>query len=364
MRFTEILEYVDPEEAKREILDRVSQIDPSDESNQKLLDRIYTIVDKTGVTDRLMPTLNSSLKQEYNEKATKIIAEKIVSSDRITLKEKQKFLDNLQKDKCVKADFFTKSGHYSLSDLFYGQNENYQMFLEFLSFGLGQQRAGKGEHSLSILSQKIQQKGLGDITVDGTPVELKVAERKGSGRLGEGGVSAERMKNIIGGFEELTDALNNYSKGGVQTDDEFIKSKGKPDKPQKSINVRDFVRVVNSLGLDQNRRAEIGKAIFEDRFGNYGDQITKVFSQPGAAPRAVLEAYIEANFEWYKASTGGGNWQFLSSIGIGTGSMITVESGKELVNLFNNDVLSSNLPAIIPTQEPEIYFQINPRAKS
>lgn len=363
MRFTEIFEYVDPQEAKKEILDRVSQIDPNEEANQKLLDRIYTIVDKTGVTDRLMPTLASSLRQEYNERAIKIIAEKIVSSDRITLKEKQDFLTNLQKDKCVKAELFTKSGHYSLSELFNGNNENYQMFLEFLSYGVGQQRAGKGEHALAILSQKIQQQGLGDIMVNGTPVELKVAERQGSGRLGEGGVSTERMKTILGQFEELTDALNNYSKGGMQTNDEFIKSRGKPDKPQKSINVRDFVRVVNSIELDKNRRAEIGRAVFEDRFGSYGEQITSVFAQPGAAPRAVLESYIEANFEWYKASSGGGNWQFLTSMSMGTGGMITVESGKDLVNLFNSDVLAANLPAIIPTQEPEVYFQVNPKSK-
>jgi hypothetical protein len=360
MRFKELQEYVDPEEAKREILHRVSQIDPNDEANQKLLDRIYSIVDKTGVTDRLMPNLSTALKQEYNERAIKIIAEKIVSSDRINLQQKKKFLDNLQKDKCVKADYFTKPGQYSLSDLFYGSNENYQMFVEFLGYGVGQQRAGKGEHALAILSQKIQQQGLGDIMVEGTPVELKVAERKGSGRLGEGGVSTERARTIIGQFEELTDALNNYSKGGVQTDDEFIKSRGKPDKPQKSINVRDFVRVVNSLNLDQNRRSEIGKAIFEDRFGKFGTSITEVFAKPGAAPLAVLEAYIEANFEWYKASSGGGSWQFLASLGLGSGGMITAASGKDLVNLFNNGSLGSSIPAIIPTQEPEVYFQVNP----
>lgn len=362
MRFKELLEYIDPEQAKKEILDRVSQIDPSDEANQKLLDRIYSIVDKTGVTDRLMPNLSSALKQEYNEKAIKIIAEKIVSSDRINLQQKQKFLDNLQKDKCVKADYFTKTGHYNLSEVFYGSNENYQMFVEFLGYGVGQQRAGKGEHALAILSKKIQQQGLGDIMVEGTPVELKVAEKEGSGRLGEGGVSPERARSIIGQFEDLTDALNNYSKGGVQTDDEFIKSRGKPDKPQKSINVRDFVRVVNSLNLDQNRRSEIGKAIFEDRFGNFGNAITEVFAKPAAAPLAVLEAYIQANFEWYKASSGGGSWQFLTSLGLGTGGMITAESGADIVKLYNSGSLSPNIPAIIPTQEPEVFFQVNPRA--
>ena len=364
MRYTEILEYTDPEDAKREILDRIAAIDPSDEANQKLLDRIYTIVDKTGVTDRLMPNLKSSLKQEYNEKAIKIIAEKIVSSDRLNLKQKQTFLDNLNNDKCVNAEFFVKSGHYSLSDLFYGSNENYQMFLEFLSYGVGQQRAGKGEHALAILSQKIEQQGIGDIMVKGTPVELKVGETTGSGRIGEGGVSAESVKNILSKFTELTDALNNYAKGGVQSDVEFIKSKGREDKPQKSINIVDFTRVVNALKLDQSRRAEIGKAIFDHRFGKYGETITEAFAKPGAAPRAVFEAYLEANFEWYKSSEGGGQWQYLTSIGIGAGSLITVSSGAELVKIYNDGALSSNVPAVIPTQGTDTFFQVNPRAKS
>ena len=75
------------------------------------------------------------------------------------------------------------------------------MFLEFLDFGAGLQRAGKGEHALAILSQDITQKGTGDIDVKGVPVELKVASTKGSGRLGEGGVSAERVKQTLMQFE-------------------------------------------------------------------------------------------------------------------------------------------------------------------
>lgn len=365
MRYSDfkLVEYVDPEEAKREILNKVQQIDPKDKENQALLDKVYSIVHQTGVTDRLMPTLEGALKQEYNEKAIKIIAERMVMAPSLNLQQKQQFLENLKQDKCVNADLFLKNGHFSLDELFMNDPVNKQMFMEFINFGEGQKRAGKGEHAFAILSQKITQKGLGDLDVKGVPVELKVAATKGSGRLGEGGVNPEKARQIIAQFEELTDALNAYSMGGHQGPTEFIKSRGKKDKPQKSINVFDFVRVCNSIQLDQSRRREIGNAIFNDRFGKFGNEITAVFEKPGAAPTAVLDAYISANFEFYKASEGGGAWKSLTSIAIGSNSGITALSGADLVKLSATGALGPSLPAIIPTQDPEVFYQVNPAVK-
>jgi hypothetical protein len=365
MRALEFLkEYQDPADAKREILNRVSAMDPNDEDTQKLLDRVYSIVAATGVVDRFLPVVSDKLKAEYAEAALKDISGKIVSSTRLNLAQKNKFIQNLENNKCVNHGLFLKSGHYSLNDLFYGSPENFQMFMEFLEYGAGKTRAGKGEHALAILSQNITQKGKGDIDVDGNPVELKVASTKGSGRLGEGGVNPEKAKQIISQFEELTDALNNYSMGGHDTGDEFIKSRGRPDKPQKSVNLVDFVRIVNSLNLDTKRRQEIGNAVFSNVFGSLGDQITAVFQNKGASPKAVLDAYISANFDWYKANPDmGGDWQYLSSLSIGTNAMITATSGNDLAKLSAAGALSSNIPAIIPTQDPEVFFQVNPTAK-
>ena len=55
MRYNDfkLVEYVDPEEAKKEILTKVQEIDPNDEENQALLDKVYSIVHQTGVTDTL-----------------------------------------------------------------------------------------------------------------------------------------------------------------------------------------------------------------------------------------------------------------------------------------------------------------------
>lgn len=348
MRANEILyEYQDADEAKREIMQRIQGIDPNDEAQAKLLDRVYSLVNKTGVVDRFLPMVNSKLAGEYGDEAMKSIAERIVASDRLNLAQKNKFLDNFEKNQCVNVNTFLKDGHYSFDEIFNNDAVNIQMFLEFLDFGAGLQRAGKGEHALAILSQDITQKGTGDIDVKGVPVELKVASTKGSGRLGEGGVSAERVKQTLEQFEELVQPIESYFAGG-----------------KKTMNLKIFVDLVNTLNLDPDRRTQIGKAVFQQRFQKFGDSITNVFKQPNASADAVLDAYIESNFDWYKANPDmGGQWQVMSSMAVGSMSMVTATSGKGLNALRKSGVLASNIPYIWPSQGPDIFYQPNPKTK-
>lgn len=347
MRLHHLFEYQDADEAKREIMQRVQSIDANDEAQAKLLDRVYSLVNKTGVVDRFIPLVNSKLSGEYSDEAMKNIAERIVASDRLNLAQKNKFLDNFEKNQCVNPDVFLKDGHYSFNEVFNNDPVNIQMFLEFLDFGAGLQRAGKGEHALAILSQNITQKGTGDIDVNGTPVELKVASTKGSGRLGEGGVSAERVKQTLEQFEELAQPIEAYFASG-----------------KKTMNLKLFVDLVNSLNLDAGRRAEIGKAVFQQRFQQFGDAITNVFKQPNASADAVLDAYIESNFDWYKANPDmGGAWQVMSSMAVGSMSMVTATSGAGLNALRKSGVLASNIPYIWPSQGPDIFYQPNPKTK-
>ena len=346
MRLINLFEYQDADEAKREIMQRVQGLDAGDEKQAQLLDRVYSLVNKTGVVDRFLPLVNDKLTGEYSDEAIKDIATRIVS-DRLNLQQKGKFLDNFEKNQCVNPDVFLKDGHYSFNEVFNNDPVNIQMFLEFLDFGAGLQRAGKGEHALAILSQDITQKGTGDIDVKGVPVELKVASTKGSGRLGEGGVSADRVKNELLKFEELTQPIEAYFAGG-----------------KKTMNLKLFVELVNSLNLDAGRRFQIGKAIFGQRFQTFGDQIANVFKTPNASADAVLDAYIEANFEWYKANPDmGGAWQNMSSMAVGAMSMVTATSGKGINKLRKAGVLASNIPYIWPSQGPDIFYQPNPKTK-
>lgn len=353
MRATQFLkEYQDPAEAKREIIDKVGSLDPSDEEQAKLIDRVYSIVNKTGVVDRFLPVVNSKLAGEYGDKARQDIAERIVSSDRLNIQQKNKFLDNLQANKCVNPNTLLKDGHYSISEIFNNDPVNEQMFLEFLDFGAGLQRAGKGEHALAIMSQNITQKGLGDIDVNGVAVELKVGSSTkvggGSGRLGEGGVNRDRVLGVLASYPKLDSAVQGYFAQG-----------------KKTMNLKLFVELVNSVKeIEQNERRALGNSVFSLMFQNFADPITAEFSKPNADPERVWDAYVAQNFEWYKANPDmGGNWEVICSMGIGSASMVTCSNGKALVNMVRNGQLNMNTPNVVVSQGPEVFFQVNPRRK-
>jgi hypothetical protein len=62
MRATQFLnEYEDPAQAKQEIISTVGSYDPNDEAQAKLIDRVYSIVQKNGVVDRFLPVVSSKL---------------------------------------------------------------------------------------------------------------------------------------------------------------------------------------------------------------------------------------------------------------------------------------------------------------
>jgi len=386
MRALEFLrEYTDPEAAKQDIFDRVKDLDPNDEEQVKLLDRVYTLLHKTNVVDRIFPKISKELAGEYGEKTIQLISEKMAGANGLSIAQKNKFLDNFEKNKCVNHACFLKDGHYNFDDLFYGDKVNEIMFMEFIKFGLGQKRAGKGEHAFAILSQNITQQGTGDLMVttgrnpdgsaSGVPVELKVAHSEnisntskgptGSGRLGEGGVSTRDVLDVLQKFPTVSQAISDYQSGGLQDMEGFKASKLRTiDKPQKSINVVDFVRVINHLDMSTQERQALGNAIFQQRFQTYGDKITSVFQTPNVSPDKVLNAYVQANFDWYKEHHDmGGAWRTASSLVVGNRSMITASSGESMVKLMAGASIKKSLPAIIPTQGTDTFFQVNPTAK-
>ena len=372
MRYSDfkLVEYVDAPTAKQDIIDRVSQMDPEDEENKKLLDRAYSILHQNKVSERIKPQFDSALKDEYNTKQIDMIVDTFINASSLNLAGKKQFLENLEKDKVVNHKLFLSASHFSLDELFFNNESNKMMFKEFINFGAGEKRAGKGEHAFAIFSKMITQKGIGDLDVAGVPVELKVAATKGSGRLGEGGVSPMAARATMNKVQEIADALVNYSNGSFEGPNNTIRSTGKKDsageqlKVQKSLNLIDFVRIVNEHPeIDSPRRRAIGNLIFSQTLQKFSAGVTAAFMKPGASPRDVLDAYIDANFEHYKASEGGGKWLSLTSIALGTNSGVTATTGKELVALRQKGALGASIPAIIPTQDPEVWYQVNPAAK-
>ncbi len=218
------------------------------------------------------------------------------------------------------------------------------MLAEFLLFGAGAKRKGKGEHALAILSKRIAVTGVGDIIIDGTnAIELKVATTSGSGRLGEGGRSTEHVLQILNQFPELKPIIS--------------------DRKTKGLNIENFVKEINAIQpeLTSERRDAIGRAVFEDRFGNQARHLINAFAKPNADPAVVRNKYIQANFMWYKGNAMGGKWQTLVSMVFGSkNTFIVARTSTELINLYKNGSLLKDTPYVIPTSATDIFYQVNP----
>ena len=345
-------EYGSLDAAKKEILQAVNSIDtaPQDaeiaKKNADLLDKIYTILNKNNVTDRISAVLPDVLKGEYGKDWVVDIAQAL-SNAPITYQEKAKLADNLANDKVIDASILISPGIYTVDQFTFGDPINRKVLDHMKSFGVGKLMKGPLEHALAILSKEISIAGKGDVTVAGEPVEVKAAigEKKGSGggRFGETGrlPSREQMLNIINSFEQMKPLM-----------DQALAS-------QQSLNISNFVTLANSANLDPKTRTELGNKVFGTIFGAEAKPVIDAFNKPNADPDEVRKAYIVSNFNWYKNSDMGGEWKYLAAISLVDNSIGVVGSGEDLLRI---SAYKKN-PAIITTDKPqEMLYQFNPKA--
>ena len=110
-------EYKSLDQAKKEIIQSVQNLDLSDkenaEKNANLLDQVYSILKSTDTMGRLGGTLKNALSDEYKENELVAISE-LVNNAKIQYKEKIGFLKNLQEDKCIAVDMLKTPGNYQL----------------------------------------------------------------------------------------------------------------------------------------------------------------------------------------------------------------------------------------------------------
>ena len=353
MRAREFLrEYTDVASAKKEIVQSIAQLDPGADNPEaakqaeELIDRIYTILNKNKVLDRFSSVLPDVLQGEYSDGEILKIAKEI-SEAPITFKQKVKFTDNLANDKVINPKVLLTPGLHTLDDLTFGDPVNKEVFKHLREYGVGQKMKGPAEHALAILSKKISIEGKGDVTVGQTPVEVKAAisEKKGggSGRFGESGRVPNRseMVKIVTSFPEIATPVT-----------EFLKT-------QSSMNVETFVQIVNSVeGLDPATRKNIGDKVFGAIFGAEAKPVIDAFSKPNAVPNDVRRAYIKSNFNWYKNSDMGGEWEVLASISFADNAVGVLRNADDIDKV---SVYKKN-PAIITTDKPqEMLFQFNPK---
>ena len=346
-----LYELDNPEQIKQEILQTINSIDASNKdsdlaaANAKLLDQIYTILNKGSVLDRIGAVLPDVLRGEYRQEEVMKIAGAIADAP-LSYQDKIQFAKNLNANKVINSKILVTPGSYSLDQLTLGNNVNRIVFDHLKTYGVGKQMKGPAEHALAILSTNISIQGKGDVTVDGVPVEIKAAtsERKGGGggRFGENGrlPSRQAMLDLIMKFPPLQQPVEDYLQ------------------KQQSMNVETFTKIVNMLELTPEQRKQIGQTVFSTIFGNDAKPVIAEFNKPNANPDTVRRAYIKSNFNWYKNSDMGGAWEVLAGLSFADNTIGVIRTADDLdnINLYKKN------PSIITTDKPhEMLFQFNPK---
>lgn len=341
----------DPETVKQEILQTINSIDTANpdpelaKQNEELLDKIYTILNKGNVLDRIGSVLPNVLKDEYPENEVMRIAGAIADAP-LSYRDKIAFADNLANDKVIDAKLLLTPGGHSIDQLTYNNAANKIMFDHLKGYGVGKLMKGPAEHALAILSKDISIQGVGDVTVGTTPLEVKAAtsEKKGGGggRFGETGrlPSRANMVQLITSIPPLKEPV-----------EAFLQK-------QQSMNVETFVNIVNGIELTPEQRKSVGENVFGAIFGDNAKRVIDAFAKPNADPDSVRRAYIKSNFDWYKNSDMGGEWSVLAAISFADNAVGVMQNADDIDKIT---VYKKN-PAVITTDKPqEMLFQFNPK---
>ena len=344
-----LVEYTDVETAKKQIINTISSIDTNigDEElkkqNEAIIDKIYTILNKNNVIDRVKNIIPGLLKGEYPEKQAMEIAGLLADAP-LSYQEKIKFSDALASNKVINEKVLLTAGTYTIDDLCYGNAINKTVFDYMKNYGVGQQMKGPCEHALAILNSEISIKGKGDVTVGNTPVEVKAAvgASGAGGRFGETGEvpNLDRIMDVLNSFEWLQGPVQEHLQG------------------QKSMNLDKLVQIVNGVPeLQPAERAKLGNALFGLIFGNEGKLVADAFNKPNADPVEVYKAYVKSNFNWYKNSDMGGAWEVLAGINFKQNSVGVVKEADDLdkINRLKSTIY------IIYGKPMEMLYQFNPK---
>ena len=142
-----LFEYASLDQAKQDIIQGVQALDTATDDqelakkNADLLDKIYTILNKGNVLDRVQEVLPTVLRGEYSDKMVIQIAYELTTAP-LTYAERSEFADNLAKDKVINPKVLLTPGSYTVDDLTFNSSVNKAMFDHLKIFGVGQQMKG------------------------------------------------------------------------------------------------------------------------------------------------------------------------------------------------------------------------------
>ena len=176
---------------RKDIIDQVKKT-----QDQELLDKIYTVLNKSGLTDRIAGTLKRETDTEgYVADITKII----IDTDG-TYQEKHAFIEGFPTG-YVNIELMLSGRRVKFDELLDKNAFVRRVFdaLKRVTFGTAK---GPGEFALAVMSPHIRITGKGDLNIGEQVIEVKASAGKdvssGGGRLGTPGLlHSDNVESII-----------------------------------------------------------------------------------------------------------------------------------------------------------------------
>jgi len=348
MRYKEfkkfLAEYKGISQAKKDIIQRIVDLDPKDELGAKLLDRIFKVLNSDDIGGKIVnsfkvPTADENFADAIKQKHINNIAE-IISRVDTDYKSMNTFLKILAKGQAINLSEFKKPVT-SFTAICNNNAVAIKVLSALVGYGAGQKRAGPGEFALAFMSPGIKMaEGQGDIEIAGIgKVELKAETTQGGGRLGMNGPSRDSQVAILQAeAPELLQAMGS----------------------KKSANIPAMVKYMNAVyplpnAKNKNKRIEIATKVLTLTFGDtFGPAMGQYFGE--ADENTVAANVFALNFEHYKAQD---DFDALVFINFPMGKIMTAKSAKDILALIKAGHLTPSSGAFIhSTQASEVFGQL------
>ena len=346
-----IVEYTSIEQAKADVINTITMLDPSDKKGAELIDRIFRALNSEETGGKIEKAFGPPMADERMSDVAKIghIAKvaKIISTVDSDFAGLNNFLSALEKGKALNVNALKKTVT-TFSELCNGDNITIKVLNSLMGYGAGIKRKGPGEFALAMMSPNIRlADGQGDLEIDGIgSVELKTETTSGGGRMGMGGPTRESQLQVLEKYREQAPELIQDLMA------------------RKSITLMPLMKLFNQyLPIIEKGNKDLRVSFCKDMFSlTFGQQFGSLMA-PGFGqqdPRSAQLEFIKQNFEWYKAKD---NFNTFIIMNVPLQKILRASTGNEMIQFYADGHLSGGGAAFIHTgQASEVYSQMKTSA--
>lgn len=256
--------------------DIINQV--SNSNDAEFIQKVYTVINKSGLTDRISPILKRDTDTKgYTDQLVNIIIETPG-----TYEEKKAFVDEYPNG-YIDIPLMLSGKYIKFEELIKGSKTAPLDFvrrvfdaLKQVTFGTAK---GPGEFALAVLSPHIKITGKGDLNIGKEIIEVKAAATNAGGRVGAPGLlHTERIQEILKKYMNINFA------------------------PGEGLNLKQLSATMTGAGLDTATKQQLATELFNYIFKGEADVseiVTAVVS--GQDPNPY---YLKANYEVYQKESG------------------------------------------------------------